>query len=188
MNLMKSKQSVLITFALLILIGSVCRVAGFAPQIAMAIFGGAVISDKRLGFILPLLSMFISDLIFQVLFVYGLADYGGIYEGQLLNYIVLGSITLLGFFARNLSIVRIAAVTLAGPTLFFLLSNFFVWLGYGGLVRPHTFEGLMQCYADAAPFFRATLVNTIVFSVLFFGGFFLVRSKRTSEVDDLLLH
>src|SRR5438309_8576428 len=158
---MKSRQSIVPVLLLLILVGSVCRIAGFAPQIAMAVFGGVVIKDKRLAFILPLLSMFISDLLYEVLFRFGYTDYGGFYEGQLVNYILLAALVLVGLWARNRNWGRIVVATLAAPTLYFLASNFMVWIGGGGLNRPKTFDGLMLCYNDAIPFFRSGLITTI---------------------------
>ena len=63
---MKLNKSVLIAFGLLILSASLYRAwpgrpFGFAPQMAMALFAGAMIKDKRWAFVLPLLSMFLSD-------------------------------------------------------------------------------------------------------------------------------
>ncbi len=179
---MKSNKSLLLAFILLIVVGSVFRVAGFAPQIAMAVFGAAVISDRRLAFILPLVSMFLSDILYQVLFVYGYMPYGGFYEGQLTNYILIAGISLAGYWARNLHWARIAAATVAAPTIFFFLSNFFVWFAGAGLARPKTFEGLMMCYGDAVPFFRSALISTVVFSAILFGGYFLIRQAAGKKL------
>src|SRR5947208_17173863 len=121
---MKLNKSVWLALGLLIIVGSVFRVAGFAPQIAMAIFGAAVIKDKKLAFILPLFSMLLSDVIYQVLYNYGYMPYGGFYEGQFTNYLLLAGITLIGFWARNLNWARIAITTIAAPVVFFLASNF----------------------------------------------------------------
>ena len=71
--------------------------------------------------------------------------------------------------------IRITIGSLATPLAFFFLSNFFVWLGVGGLQRPMTFSGLIMCYNDAVPFFRASLLNTIAFSVILFGGYALIE-------------
>lgn len=172
---MKQNKSLFLALGLLVVVGSVFRVAGFAPQIAMAVFGAAVIKDKRLAFLLPLVSMFLSDVLYEVLFQYGHAPYGGFYQGQITNYILLAAITLVGFWARNLNWSRIAAATIAAPTLYFLASNFVVWFGGGGLQRPKTFEGLLMCYNDAVPFFRSSLMYTIMFSAILFGGYFLVQ-------------
>ena len=172
---MKLNKSTLIAFALLIVIGSVFRVMGFAPQIAMAIFGAAVIKDRKLAFVLPLVSMFLSDVLYEILFAYGYTNYGGFYEGQVVNYLLLAGITLIGFLARDLKWSNILLATLAAPTVYFFASNFVVWLGGGGLHRPKTFEGLMMSFADGLPFFRSSLVYTIIFSAVLFGGYFLVQ-------------
>lgn len=181
---MKLNKSVLLAFGLLIVVGSVFRVAGFAPQIAMAVFGAAVIRDKRMAFILPLVSMLLSDVLYEILFNYGYTPYGGIYEGQLVNYIMLAAVALVGFQARSLKPVRIITATLAAPVVYFLLSNFAVWLGGGGFQRPKTFSGLMLCYEDALPFLRSSMGYTILFSALLFGSYFLIRrfSAKTAGV------
>ena len=172
---MKLNKSTLIAFALLIVIGSVFRVMGFAPQIAMAIFGAAVIKDRKLAFVLPLVSMFLSDVLYEILFAYGYTNYGGFYEGQVINYLLLAGITLIGFLARDLKGSNILLATLAAPTVYFFASNFVVWFGGGGLQRPKTFEGLMMSFADGLPFLRSSLVYTIIFSDVLFGGYFLVQ-------------
>lgn len=178
---MKQNRSALLAFGLLVIIGSAFRAAGFAPQIAMAIFGAAVIKDKRLAFILPLLSMLLSDVFIEILYRGGYMNYGGFYsgqtfyDGQVLNYIVLAGLTLLGFLARNLNWGRIAMVTLTAPVIYFLISNLLVWMGGAGYSRPHTFGGLLLCYEDGLPFLRTSLLYTILFSAILFGGYFLLQ-------------
>ena len=99
---------------------------GFAPQIAMAIFGGAVIKDKKLAFLLPLLSMFISDGLYELFYRNGVGNIQGFYEGQLTNYILFGAMTLFGFMINKLQVKRIILAALAAPTAYFLLSNFLI--------------------------------------------------------------
>ena len=71
---MKLQKNVIIPLVLLIIISAIYRIIpsrplGFAPQIAMALFGGALfVKDKKWAFALPLLSMFISDILYQVLY------------------------------------------------------------------------------------------------------------------------
>lgn len=172
---MKFNKSVLVAFLLLIVVASFCRVLGFAPQLAMAVFAGAAIKDKRLAFALPLVSMFFSDLLYEVLFAFGYTNYGGFYEGQLINYFLIAALTFIGFWVKEMNWKRIAIGSLAAPLVFFFVSNFFVWLGVGGLGRPLTFSGLIMCYNDAVPFFRASLLNTLAFSTVLFGGYYLLK-------------
>jgi hypothetical protein len=178
---MKLNKSVLLAFGLLVVIGSLCRVAGFAPQIAMAVFGGAVIKNKKLAIALPLLSMLVSDVIMEGLYNYGYMSYGGFYkgetffDGQVMNYILLAGLIMIGAWAGSKNWGRIAVATIAAPGVYFLVSNFLVWAGGAGLHRPYSFDGLLMCYGDAVPFFRAALQNTIIFSAILFGGYYLIE-------------
>ncbi len=172
---MKLNKQIVIAFLLLIIVGSVCRVVGFAPQIAMAVFGAAVIKDKRFAILLPLVSMFLSDLLYEGLFYFGFTQYGGFYSGQVENYLLIAALSVFGFWARSLQPTKIVVATLAAPTVFFLVSNFMVWFGGGGLARPKTFDGLMLCYTDALPFFRGSMITTICASAILFGCYFLAQ-------------
>ena len=179
---MKLNKSDLLAFGLLILACSLYRVwpdrpFGFAPQWAMAVFGGAVIKDKKWAFLLPLISMFVSDTIYQLLYQNGATQIWGFYEGQLSNYILFTSMTVFGFMIRKISWIKILAGSLAAPSAYFLLSNLVVWIGGGGYQRPQNFNGLMQCYADGIPFYQMSLIATPLFSVLLFGVYFLVKQK-----------
>ena len=129
---MKISKQVLISFLLLIVIASLYRIMpgrpyGFAPQWAMAIFGGAIIKDKKLAFILPLLSMFISDALYEVLYRNGVGNIRGFYEGQFTNYILFGLMTFFGFFIKNFNVGKIALASIAAPTLIFSFQ--ILWYG-----------------------------------------------------------
>lgn len=190
---MKISRQIVVSFILLIIIAALYRIMpgrpyGFAPQIAMAIFGGAVIKDKRLAFLLPLLSMFISDALYELLFRNGVGTIPGFYEGQITNYILFGSMTIFGFLITRLNVKRILLASLAAPTAFFILSNFFVWLSSSpdaGLSRPKNFNGLLLCYSDGLPFYPWSIVSCLVFSAILFGGyyFFMKKSVSSREVE-----
>lgn len=162
------------------------RPFGFAPQIAVAIFAGALFSNnKKYAFLLPLISMLISDGIFQILYLNGLSTIPGFYSGQLLNYILFIGLTCFGFFIKNNNITSIAVASFAAPTTYFLISNFLVWLGGGGYHHPKTMVGLMQTLTDGLPFYKGSLLATGMFSAIFFGTYFLAQqlslSKQTAK-------
>jgi hypothetical protein len=69
--------------------------------------------------------------------------------------------------------VRVAASALLGPTSFFVLSNFAVWVG--SAMYTHTLDGLVTCYVAALPFYRNDLAATSVFLGIAFGVPALVR-------------
>ena len=187
---MKLDKSIIFAFVLLVICASLYRVWdgrpwGFAPQIAMAVFAGAVIKDKRWAIVLPLLSMFISDSLYHLLYVNGLSVIPGFYEGQIVNYILFGSLTVFGFLIKKINFRSILLASLAAPTVYFLISNFLVWIGGGGYFRPKTWEGLLMSYNDGLPFYRGSLIATLVFSAVLFGSFFLLRKYTVQREHQL---
>lgn len=183
---MQNKKSIIISLVLLILVCSLYRVFpnrpwGFAPQIAMAIFGGAIfIKDKKWAFALPIISMFISDGIYQFLYIRGLSTVEGFYQGQWQNYLLIAALTAIGFFIKKINVVNIFIASVIAPTLYFLVSNFIVWAGVAGtrgLGRPKTFSGLIQCYNDGLPFYPGSIYATVFFSVVLFGGYYLIQKN-----------
>ena len=184
---MKSNKNLIITFIVLVIIASLYRViprpVNFAPHIAMALFAGAVISDKKWAFALPIFSMFLSDLLYQVLFNYGISGIRGFYEGQWQNYLLFAGITLIGFLIKKITVLNVLAAAIVAPTVFFIFSNFVVWAGWQGtrgLGRPKTFNGLLMCYNDAIPFYGNSVMACILFSAILFGGYVLLRRKQES--------
>ena len=77
----------------------------------------------------------------------------------------IGSVSLIGFLANyfNKSILFRVSGALLGATLFFILTNFGVWIGgtYG-----YNVQGLVNCYLLALPFFGYTFISTLLFSCL----------------------
>jgi hypothetical protein len=185
---MNSFKNIAWSFFLLVIIAAVYRIIpgrpfGFAPQIAMAVFAGATIRDKKWAFIVPVLSMFISDLLYQVLYLGGMSSIPGFYEGQWQNYILFALLVFVGSAIKKLSVIRIVAASLVAPTLYFLASNFLLWASNGttrGLNRPKTFSGLLQCYGDAVPFYRMSILATLIFSAILFGTYFFIRSQQSA--------
>lgn len=190
---MKLNKSNLLILFVLILACALYRVwdtrpMGFAPQIAMALFAGSVSRDKRFAFLFPILSLFISDLLYQFLYSQGLTTIKGFYSGQISNYLVIASITIIGFFINKNKIGQIVAGSLAGAVYFFLLSNFTVWIGGGWDInnQPYqrSFSGLLLCYTEALPFFKWSVLSTLLFNGVFFGSYYLLgRSILKKEMQ-----
>ncbi|MEO8111958.1 MAG: DUF6580 family putative transport protein [Ginsengibacter sp.] len=190
---MKITKQVVAGFILLIVVASLYRIMpgrpyGFAPQIAMAIFAGAIIKDKKFTFLLPLLSMFLSDALYEILFRNGVGNMPGFYEGQITNYILFTSLTLFGFFIKNFNIGRIVIASIAAPTTYFLISNFLVWASTSPLAgwgRPKTFNGLMLCFSDGLPFYPWSLAATFIFSAILFGSYYLIARNSLQSVKTI---
>jgi hypothetical protein len=179
---MKVSKSTWISFALLILIAAIYRAIpgrpwGFAPQLAMAVFGGAVLSRKA-SFILPLLSMLLSDALYELLYFNGVTSIQGFYDGMWINYLLILSLTVVGFFTNSRNVFSIAKSALIAPTLYFFVSNSLTWLGNGGYHRSRDFSGYVQTLIDGIPFYTNSLLATYVFSGLLFGAYHFMVNPR----------
>ncbi|GAC1448504.1 MAG: hypothetical protein NVSMB7_10000 [Chitinophagaceae bacterium] len=185
---MKSNKSLILAIVVLIIIAAVYRIIpgrpwGFAPQIAMALFGGAVIKDKKWAFALPVFSMFLSDLLYQGLYKAGLSGIYGFYDGQWLNYCLFALMVVIGFGIKKINVVNVLASALIAPTVFFLLSNLITWSGMAGLRglnRPFSFQGLLMAYDDGLLFYKGSLEGTLFFSTMLFGGYYLLSKNNTA--------
>ncbi len=183
---MKRDNQVITVFALLIVISAVYRVIPFenrpiwlgGPQLAIALFAGSIIKDRKWAFAIPIFSMLIGDLLMEGLFAMGATSYKGFYNGQLLNYALIAMLTVVGFFINHRKVSSIVGGMVAAPTLYFILSNFAVWVSGGGFQRPKTPAGLVMCYADALPFYGSSLLTMAIFGTVLFGGFSLLTAGK----------
>lgn len=181
---MKINRPLVISLILMVLVSALYRILpdrpmGFAPQIAMGLFSGALfVKNKKWAFILPLVSMFLSDLLYQVLYNNGLTAIRGFYDGQWINYLLFAGMTCFGFLIKTNKIGNMIVAALSAPTAYFLVSNFFVWAsdrGFG-LNRPKTFSGLLLCYNDGLPFYKNSVIATVIFSAVLFGTYYLAKN------------
>ena len=135
----------------------------FTPVEAIALFGGAYFSDKRLAFIVPLAAMFVADLII------------GLHPLIPVIYACIAAIVFIGFSLRDkIGVVRVVAGGVAGSILFFAVISFVEWLiGDTAYCRA----GIVSCYVAAIPFLKASLAGTLVWSAVLFGGFEALRQR-----------
>ena len=75
---------------------------------------------------------------------------------------------------RKKTVPMVAGTVLAASIVFFLVTNFAVWMM--GSLYPMTFQGLVTCYVAAIPFFHWTLLGDAFFATVLFGGFALAES------------
>lgn len=168
---MKNKRSLIFFTSILIILATACKYffgpnldwSGFSPVIAIALFAGFIIKEKDMSFLLPLLALFISDALIQLLYTQDLFPYAGFYSHQLKNYLILFTATMIGWLLKGRSYGSLLAGAIAAPTLFFLLSNFSVWLTAGEVIYTRDFTGIMTSYAAGLPFYKNALMATLVF-------------------------
>jgi hypothetical protein len=90
------------------------------------------------------------------------------------------SVLLARYFLRKRSVIRIAGVTLTSSILFYLVTNFAVWVVPGSMY-PKTLTGLMESYIMALPFFRNSLIGDFSYSAIFFGSYALMKARYPSS-------
>ena len=140
------------------------------PVVAISVLSVAFFDRKDFQFGFPILIMLLTDTVIGfhrlVPFVYGGIALGGV-AGYMMKH--------------NRSFSRMFAASLLSSIVFFVVSNFGVWL-LGGY--PNTLLGLSTCYIAALPFFHNTLIATVSTVVLVFAWdrfaqtFFIHQKKK----------
>ncbi|MCS6955875.1 MAG: hypothetical protein NZM44_05925 [Candidatus Calescibacterium sp.] len=184
---MKNRNSFSIILAILIIIlGIYYRLIphppNFSPLISITVFSGFVlIKNKYLAYLLPLIILITSDLIIgihnQIITVY-------------LSFIV--SVYLSEFYFKSLkldtensNLKKVLHANISGlinSTWFYLFTNFVVWISTN--MYSKNLNGLIECYIMAIPFFKNSLISSIIFTTIIFGIYYyfhLMMEKLTIE-------
>ena len=135
----------------------------FTPILALAIFGGAYLPNRITAISLPIISMFISDLII------------GFHSQIFTVYATIILLSILGHLMKTKNFKNFAITGFTGSLIFFIITNFSVWLG--GNLYPLTIDGIIQCYIMAIPFFHNTLISTMLFLTILFFGYTFTEKK-----------
>lgn len=157
LRLFEEKNLAVILVVILVVVSRVLpHVPNFTPITALALYGGTYIG-KRFSVLIPVSSMFLSDLII------------GFHGTMIYVYLSFLIISLLGIWlSESKNFKNIVLITFSSSLLFFLITNFGVWIE--GKIYPHTFQGLADCYVLAVPFLRNTLFGDFFYVGLFFGA------------------
>lgn len=164
--------------------------SNFAPLAAIALCG-AVYFPTKLKFALPLAALFLSDIVLNMH-----------YSAPLLapeivcRYLALGLVGWLGLaVANNPSWKTLLPASLAGSTLFYLITNVFSWLSEPGYVK--NFAGFIQALTIGLPqysatptwmFFRNSVVSDLLFTGLFVLCMNFVHSSERARAASVLPH
>jgi hypothetical protein len=175
------KKNELILVSSLVAIGIASRLIfnelklyNFNAVTASAMFAGAFIASKGMRFAIPLVTMFLTDAVLGFYYAPSLA----INYGALLVAVLAGTV-----YAKKPSLLNYFIAFLASSVSFFIITNFGAWLFQ--TVEPqiyaHTFEGLMQAYAAAIPFYQNSVVSNLLFSAAMFGSFEMAKVYLPKE-------
>ena len=141
---MKKLNFIIILIGIAILSRLIPHPPNFTPITAIALFSTIHFKNKILTYLIPIIGLFISDLILGLSMV------------NLFVYLSFIAITFIGFKFQKINNYSI----LLSSTTFFIVSNFGVWiLGY-----PKTIEGFILCYYMALSFFVYTIMGDLFYS------------------------
>ncbi|QDT07905.1 hypothetical protein K227x_63340 [Rubripirellula lacrimiformis] len=171
-------------FYALTLIVAASRFLPHPPNVAcvgaLGLFAGCYLAGRR-AYLVPVTVLLISDVIGQAMGIPGMGFHSpytmaAVYLGATLAVPVgryLGTASRLAGSAASGPVgqtkkgLRIFSGSLVASTLFFLVSNFGVWMaGWYSM----TMAGLAACYVAAIPFFGYTIAGDLAFTAILFGA------------------
>ncbi len=175
----KQNMSLLIIAIMMILVAAISRLVlyphNFSPIIGMALFSGAVIKDKKLAFLMPLLAMFISDVLFEA-FKVAPGFWGW---GQVLHYLLYALITCFGFLLKKINVLNVVIFSVVSTIGFYIFSNtisFFVDMQVYHYYATN-FKGYLDCMIAGLPFMEKGLLVDLGYCAILFGGYYLMEKE-----------
>ena len=150
----------------------------FSPMAAIGLFGAAHFAKKWQAFLIPLIGIWISDLVINN-FIYSshssnfVCLYGGFYW-QYISYVFIIFAGLF-IFNKGISVTNTLGGMVSSSGIFFLFSNFGVWAG--GAMYTKNISGLITCYAAGIPFIHNTIISDALFTTVLFGTYYLLQTE-----------
>ena len=170
--------------------GQASWLANFAPLAAIALCG-AVYFPPKLKFTVPLGALLVSDLFLN--YYYG----ASLVQMEMIgHYLGLALVGLIGLALQNrASFKTLLPASIAGSTMFYLITNIFSWLSDPGYAK--NFAGFIQALTVGLPqysatptwmFFRNTLLSDLFFTLLFVACMNLGRKTSGARAGAALPH
>ena len=179
-----TEQKINLRFTVLVALILLCafsrmipHMPNFSPLGAIGIFGAAYFTKKWQAFLIPIFSIWLSDLfINNVIYSQNNGEFTWFYSGFYWQYFTYLLIPLVGIFIfKKINPQRVIAGALTSSLIFFLVSNFGCWIG--NPIYPQNFAGLVASYVAGIPFFNGTLLGDLCYSGILFGSFALAQYK-----------
>jgi len=147
----------------------------FTPLAAIALFGAAYFKNKKWALIVPVLAWWLSDLLLNIT-IYSSYETSLLASYQLWSFLSIALIVVAGYFMlRKISIKNVVGSGFVAAVIFFLISNFGVWLS--GTMYPMNVGGLFSCYVAGIPFFHWSLLGNIFYLGMMVGVYEWVSAR-----------
>lgn len=148
--------------------------SNFTPIGAMAIFGGCYYRSKWKAFLVPLVTLWLSDLLIDSLVYYHSLTW--FYDGFLWTYVTFALMVVMGMFIKKVSIRSIIIVGFVATFAHWVITDYGVWIGHGLDIttgKPYTNDlaGLWKCLYLALPYEKNLLLGNFIFGAVMFGAF-----------------
>ena len=168
-------QKKYISVILLIILAVITRLVphpfNFTAIGALALFSGSVIPNKKLAFLVPVFAMLIGDAIL------------GFHASMIPVYLCFVATVWLGMtMVKNINLFSVPAASITSSLMFFLVTNLPFWYADISLY-PLTWEGTVESYTAALPFFGNQLAGDLFYCTILFGAYSLLRQRYFESVE-----
>jgi len=137
---------------------------------ALALFSGSVISNKKLAFIIPFLAMIIAD------------AFLGFHSSMIPVYLCFAVTVWIGMtMIKKINLLTIPSAAFFSSILFFLVTNLPFWYADISLY-PLTWQGTLESYTAALPFFGNQIAGDLFYSGTLFGAYYILRQHYFEPV------
>lgn len=127
--------------------------ANFTAIGALALWSNRFFPNRIGAFLLPLIALFLSDLVL------------GFHSTMVWVYGAFALVSVMSLWLDPAkSALQLLPATLLGSLLFFVVTNFGVWIS--GELYPMNLNGLKECYVMAIPFFKNQLLGDFTYSAV----------------------
>lgn len=151
------------------------QIANFSAVGAITLFSGAYFKNPIKSFAIPLLTLLMTDLILAST-IYKEYSNGFLYEGWYWTYIAFVLMVVAGrLIIPKVNLLNAVTGTLAVVLIHWIVTDLGVW--YGSKVYPQNLAGFWTVLELAIPFELRFLYGTIIYSVIMFGSFELLKVK-----------
>ncbi|MGI4750475.1 MAG: DUF6580 family putative transport protein [Janthinobacterium lividum] len=146
--------------------------ANFTPVGAVSLFGGAYFTDKKKAYLVPLLTLFFSDLLINYLYFHHFVWF---YGSAIWVYLSFAAMVYIGSIIPKINVANVVVASICAVAAHWLLTDIDPWLH--GTLYSKGINGYFQSLIAAIPFERSLLMGNLVYGFILFGGFELVKSK-----------
>lgn len=149
---------------------------GFVPVTAATLFAAAYIGRKGWAVLLPIFSVWITDLILNNTIYSELFNgFTWFTPGFAFQFGAYALISLLGFsLHQKPGTGKLFGYSVLSSLIFFVITNFGVWTT--GFYTEDA-AGLTECFVMGIPFLERSLVADVTFSIILFQGFAFLQKR-----------